>query len=42
MRGSRSHVPELEHSGYQGASLPDILDMRSGWSSNEDYTDLNA
>jgi CubicO group peptidase (beta-lactamase class C family) len=36
------HVPELEHSGYRGASLRDVLDMRSGVEFNEDYTDLNA
>ena len=36
------HLPELEHSGYRGASLRDVLDMRSGVEFNEDYTDLNA
>jgi CubicO group peptidase (beta-lactamase class C family) len=36
------HVPELEHSGYRGASLRDVLDMRSGVEFSEDYTDLNA
>ena len=36
------HVPELERSGYRGASLRDVLDMRSGVEFSEDYTDLNA
>jgi CubicO group peptidase (beta-lactamase class C family) len=36
------HVPELAHSGYRGARLRDILDMRSGVQFSEDYTDLNA
>jgi len=36
------HVPELGHSGYRGASLRDVLDMRSGVEFSEDYTDLNA
>jgi CubicO group peptidase (beta-lactamase class C family) len=36
------HVPELEDSGYRGASLRDVLDMRSGVEFSEDYTDLNA
>jgi hypothetical protein len=36
------HVPELEHSGYRGASLRDVLDMRSGVEFSEDYTDLDA
>ncbi len=36
------HVPELEKSGYRGASLRDVLDMRSGVEFNEDYTDLDA
>ena len=36
------HVPELEQSGYRGASLRDILDMRSGVEFSEDYTDLAA
>ena len=35
------HVPELEQSGYRGASLRDILDMRSGVEFSEDYTDLD-
>ena len=33
------HVPELERSGYRGASLRDVLDMRSGVDFSEDYTD---
>ncbi len=36
------HVPELGHSGYRGASLRNVLDMRSGVEFSEDYTDLNA
>ena len=36
------HVPELGQSGYRGASLRDILDMRSGVEFSEDYTDLTA
>ena len=36
------HVPELARSGYRGASLRNVLDMRSGVDFNEDYTDLNA
>ena len=36
------HVPELEDGGYRGASLRDVLDMRSGVDFSEDYTDLNA
>ncbi|MGO9503125.1 MAG: serine hydrolase domain-containing protein, partial [Streptosporangiaceae bacterium] len=31
------HVPELERSGYRGASLRDVLDMRSGVEFSEDY-----
>ena len=36
------HVPELKRSGYRGASLRDVLDMRSGVDFSEDYTDRNA
>jgi hypothetical protein len=36
------YVPELEQSGYRGARLRDILDMRSGVEFNEDYTDASA
>jgi len=36
------HVPELEKGGYRGASLRDVLDMRSGVEFSEDYTDLDA
>ncbi len=35
-------VPELERSGYRGATLRDVLDMRSGVDFSEDYTDRNA
>ena len=35
-------MPELEHGGYRGASLRDVLDMRSGVEFSEDYTDLDA
>jgi len=35
-------VPELGGSGYRGASLRNLLDMRSGVDFSEDYTDLNA
>ena len=36
------HVPELASSGYRGATLRNVLDMRSGVDFSEDYTDLNA
>ena len=36
------HVPELEASGYRGATVRDLLDMRSGVAFSEDYTDLTA
>jgi CubicO group peptidase (beta-lactamase class C family) len=36
------HVPELERSGYAGATVRDLLDMRSGVKFSEDYTDLEA
>jgi CubicO group peptidase (beta-lactamase class C family) len=35
-------VPELERSGYRGATLRHLLDMRSGVEFNEDYTDPSA
>ena len=35
-------VPELQRSGYRGATLRDVLDMRSGVDFSEDYTDRNA
>ena len=37
-----SHVPELERSGYSGARVRDLLDMRSGVKFSEDYTDLDS
>ncbi len=36
------HVPELADSGYRGASLRDVLDMRSGVEFSEEYTDPKA
>jgi len=36
------HVPELEEGGYRGASLRDLLDMRSGIAFSEEYTNPNA
>jgi len=36
------HVPELGASGYRGARLRDLLDMRSGIRFSEAYTDLDA
>jgi len=36
------YVPELGSSGYQGAGVRDVLDMRSGVEFSEDYTDLDA
>src|SRR5271165_2491067 len=35
-------VPELDNSGYSGATIRDLLDMRSGVKFSEDYTDLDA
>jgi CubicO group peptidase (beta-lactamase class C family) len=35
-------VAELAGSGYEGATVRDILDMRSGVKFSEDYTDRNA
>jgi CubicO group peptidase (beta-lactamase class C family) len=35
-------VPELAETGYDGATLRDLLDMRSGVKFSEDYTDRNA
>jgi CubicO group peptidase (beta-lactamase class C family) len=37
-----SHVPELRASGYRGASVRDLLDMRSGIKFSEEYTDPTA
>lgn len=36
------HVPELLESGYLGATVRDVLDMRSGVRFREDYTDPTA
>jgi CubicO group peptidase (beta-lactamase class C family) len=36
------HVPELATSGYRGASVRDLLDMRSGIKFSEEYTDPTA
>jgi CubicO group peptidase (beta-lactamase class C family) len=35
-------VPDLKESGYDGARVRDLLDMRSGVNFSEDYTDPNA
>ena len=37
-----AYVPELDNSGYAGATIRDLLDMRSGVKFSEDYTDLDA
>jgi len=37
-----AYVPELDKSGYAGATIRDLLDMRSGVKFSEDYTDLDA
>ena len=34
-----TYVPELEHSGYRGATVRHLLDMRSGIEFSEDYLD---
>lgn len=34
-----AYVPELERCGYRGATLQQVLDMRSGVTFTEDYTD---
>lgn len=36
------YVPELAESGYVGARVRDVLDMRSGIKFSEEYTDPNA
>ncbi len=36
------YVPELAESGYRGAGVRDLLDMRSGIRFSEEYTDPNA
>jgi CubicO group peptidase (beta-lactamase class C family) len=35
-------LPEFEDAGYQGASVRDLLDMRSGVAFREEYTDPDA
>jgi len=37
-----AYVPELEHSGYRGATVRQLLDMRSGIAFSEDYLDPDA
>ena len=37
-----AYVPELGRSGYGGARVRDLLDMRSGVKFSEDYTDLDS
>ena len=37
-----TYVPELEHSGYRGATVRHLLDMRSGIEFSEDYLDPNS
>jgi CubicO group peptidase (beta-lactamase class C family) len=37
-----AYVPELEHSGYSGATLRQLLDMRSGIAFSEDYLNPDA
>jgi len=37
-----NYVPELGDSGYNGATVRDLLDMRSGVKFSEDYKDLDA
>jgi CubicO group peptidase (beta-lactamase class C family) len=37
-----AYVPELEHSGYRGATVRHLLDMRSGIEFSEDYLDRNS
>jgi CubicO group peptidase (beta-lactamase class C family) len=37
-----AHVPELGRSGYAGATIRHLLDMRSGIRFSEDYDDLQA
>jgi CubicO group peptidase (beta-lactamase class C family) len=36
------HVPELAAGGYRGATVRDLLDMRSGIKFSEEYTDSTA
>jgi CubicO group peptidase (beta-lactamase class C family) len=37
-----AYVPELARSGYRGATVRHLLDMRSGIAFSEDYLDLDA
>ena len=37
-----AYVPELEQSGYRGATVRQLLDMRSGIEFSEDYLDPDA
>jgi CubicO group peptidase (beta-lactamase class C family) len=37
-----AYVAELEHSGYRGATVRQLLDMRSGIAFSEDYLDPDA
>lgn len=37
-----THVPEMADSGYRGARVRDLLDMRSGIRFSEEYDDLRA
>ncbi len=37
-----SYIPELRGSGYDGATVRNVLDMRSGVAFNEDYTNPDA
>lgn len=37
-----AYVPELERSGYRGATVRHLLDMRSGIEFSEDYLDPNS
>lgn len=41
-RTVEEYVPELAESGYRGATLRDVLDMRSGVAFSETYTDPDA
>lgn len=41
-QAAEHYVPELTASGYAGARVRDILDMRTGVHFSEDYTDLNS
>lgn len=41
-RGIEDYLPEVAHHGYHGATLHDVLDMRSGVRFSEAYTDPDA